>query len=62
MIVEEIIKTQNEEIELLKERVKTEQELTQIYKEINTEMKQQIEKLFKLLDEAIEINKQLTKK
>jgi flagellar hook-associated protein FlgK len=62
MIVEEIIKTQNEEIELLKERVKTEQELTQVYKEINTEMKQQIEKLFKLLDEAIEINKQLTKK
>lgn len=62
MIVEEIIKTQNEEIELLKERVKTEQELTQVYKEINTEMKQQIKKLFKLLDEAIEINKQLTKK
>lgn len=62
MIVEEIIKNQNEQIELLKERVKTEQELTQVYRESNIELKQQIEKLFKLLEESIEINKQLNRK
>ena len=62
MIVEEIIKTQNEQIELLKERVKAEQELTQVYKESNIELKQQIEKLFKLLEESIDINKQLNRK
>lgn len=62
MVVEEIIKTQNEQIELLKERVKTEQELTQVYKENTIELKQQIEKLFKLLEESIEINKQLNRK
>lgn len=59
---EEIIKNQNKQIELLKERVKTEQELTQVYKENTIELKQQIEKLFKLLEESIEINKQLNRK
>lgn len=59
---EEIIKNQNKQIELLKERVKKEQELTQVYKENTIELKQQIEKLFKLLEESIEINKQLNRK
>jgi hypothetical protein len=59
MLEQEIIKTQQEQIETLKERIKTEQELTQVYKESTIHLREQIKKLFMLLDESISQSKTL---
>ena len=58
----ELIKKQNEQIEMLKELVKHKDNMIAIYKEHVEVVQQQFDNAIKLLDESIEINKQLSEK
>ena len=60
MIVEELIVNQREQIESLKEIIKLEKEMTQIYKDHVTYQNEQITRLLGMVDELVLINKKLT--
>jgi len=58
----ELIKTLNEQIAMLKELVEYKDELISVYKEHLKLRQQQFDNAIKMLDESIEINKQLSEK
>lgn len=60
MIVEELVVNQQATIESLKEIIKLEKEMTQVYKDHVTYQKIQITKLLGMVDELVLINKKLT--
>jgi len=53
----DLINSLSEQIVLLKEQVKTANDMTQVYKDINLYQKEQIERLLTMVGELIEINK-----
>lgn len=58
----EIIKTLNEQIAMLKELVEHKDNMIKMYKEHAKVVQQQFDNAIKMLDESIEINKQLSEK
>ena len=58
----ELIKTLNEQIAMLKELVEHKDNMIKMYKEHAKVVQQQFDNAIKMLDESIEINKQLSEK
>ena len=58
----ELIKKQNETIEILKELIAHKDNMIAIYKEHAEVLQQQFDNAIKILDESIKINKQLSEK
>ena len=56
-----LIEKYKETIELLKEHLESQKQLTQVYKEYSVSLLEQLNKTMKMVDELVEINKKLLK-
>ena len=56
-----LVEKYKETIEMLKEHLETQKQITQVYKEHSQHLQEQLDKSIIMIDELVRINKQLVK-